>query len=807
MILTATPGAGKTTRLPPEFLNAVSGKIAILEPRRVATIGAAQRISEERGWRLGDEVGYQVRFESKTSNNTRLVFMTDALLLRRLVDDPELKEFDLIVIDEFHERNLNQDVILGVIKELQELGSPIKLLVMSATLDVERLKEFLPTSQHVDVPGKVFPLQIRHIQQPLRPATDRDFFERVATSVLSLARETSGDILVFLPGVGEIQRTQELLEEKRIGRALFQLHGSMPLQDQKEILKPHDSPRVILTTNIAEASVTVPGVDTVIDTGLAKVMEVNLKSGFSRLDLTRIAQFNARQRAGRAARQKEGVCLRLWTAHDEATQAEEMIPECQRVDLSQTLLLLAHLGISDFSSFAWFDSPPQALLKMALESLVDLQALDRQGRLTDLGKKLMTFPLPPRLAAMLVLSENTTAREDAALVAALLQDRDILLRGTEAHSGDECDVIYRLKILDDFQQGKKAGSLHYRQAQTVIESAEQLERLFNQTPARLEQKSIHQLLIHTHSNRLSRRRGGTARGVMVGGRGVTLAKESNVKTSEFFLSLQGVDFPNQPDSTISMACGLTKQFVLEELKDQIQVHEDTYFDEAKGQFYARRVRRFKDLDLDDPVLTPIKSEDIGDRLVDALVSRWDWVIEKNENLAAWMQRWNFFVSGAPEFSEELSSDKIKEALQSAAFGKNKIDAVISDNLVRWIESVMDRSVIKKFHDECPSHFNAPSGHSHKIHYTPAEPPFTEIRLQEMFGVSATPRLGMGKTPLIFKLLAPNFRPVQVTADIASFWKNTYFEVRKELRSRYPKHSWPDDPLTALPVAKGTRRRT
>jgi ATP-dependent helicase HrpB len=807
VILTATPGAGKTTRLPPELLKVVPGKIAVLEPRRMATVGAAGRVSDEQNWKIGEEVGYQVRFESRISKKTRLIFMTDALLLRRLVDDPELKEFDLIVIDEFHERNLNQDLILGVVKELQELGSSIKLLVMSATLDVNRLQQFLPESAAVDVPGKVFPLEIRHNSQTLNLATDRGFIEKVAEVTVSLAHERSGDILVFLPGVGEIHRVQESLYEKKLARDILPLHGSLSLNEQKEVLKIHDRPRVILATNIAEASVTVPGVDTVVDTGLAKIMEVNLQSGFSRLDLSRIAMFNARQRAGRAARQKPGLCLRLWTIHEEITMDEEMAPECQRVDLSQSLLLLAHLGIKDFSSFAWFDSPPGPLIKMAKHSLQSAHAIDVDGRLTSEGKKLMNYPLLPRWGALLNFSEKSGDTQLAARAAALLQDKDIVSSKSEASSGEECDVTYRLGIIDDIKRGRHPGGIYQRQAQTVLESAEQLQRLVPRSEAPSKQSEpLRRMLLLTQTDRLCRRRKGSDRAVMVGGRGVRLAKESHVRESEFFIALNGVDFPGQPDSTVSLACGLSKQFVLEILKNEITMHEDVYFDETKGQFYSRRIRRFKDLDLDEPVLSSIRPEDLGERFVEALLSRWPWIVEQNEGLKHWMVRWNFFTNLDANYTTELTPDHIRQALNFASYGKTKMNEVLAEDLVRWLESTMEKTILKQFHKEVPPRFTAPSGQSHLIHYSDSEGPFVEVRLQEIFGLQATPKLGFGKTPLTFKLLAPNYRPTQVTSDIASFWKNTYFEVRKELRTRYPKHSWPDDPLTALPVAKGQRRK-
>ncbi len=398
VVLTATPGAGKTTRLPPALLQAVQGKILVLQPRRMAAVAACSRVAEERGFRIGGpEVGYQVRFDSRVSRDTRLIFMTDALALRQLLADSELGQVGLVIIDEFHERNLNQDLVLGCLRELQELGSPIKILVMSATLDTRKLLDFLPGSVLVDVPGVIHPLEIRHSTYPLSQRTDFEFIERVVGTVELACEEQRGDVLVFLPGVGEIHRVREKLEERRSAREIQVLHGSLQLNEQQKVLRGGgERPRVILSTNVAEASVTVDGVDAVVDCGLARVLQTDWKTGFSALELSRIALFNARQRSGRAARQGPGVAWRLWTIHEEVTQVAELPAEVERSDLSAAFLLLAHLGVSDFANFSWLDSPPTALMKLAVHSLRAMGALDSSNRLTDLGRRLNQFPLPPR---------------------------------------------------------------------------------------------------------------------------------------------------------------------------------------------------------------------------------------------------------------------------------------------------------------------------------------------------------------------------------------------------------------------------
>lgn len=806
LILTATPGAGKTTRLPPELLNVVPGKIAVLQPRRMAAVAAAARIAEERGWKLGEEVGYQVRFESKITAKTRLIFMTDALFLRRMIEDPQVSEFDLIVLDEFHERGLNQDITLGCLKELQEMGRPLKILVMSATLNVEPLLRFLPGSRHIDVPGKVFPLDLRHQTEGLSLRTDFDFINRVSTSVTQALRESGGDILVFLPGVGEIHRVESRLLEMGVRENIFHLHGSLPLTEQRKILSPADQRRVILSTNVAEASVTVPGVDCVIDSGLAKVNEVSFSTGFSKLELTRIGRFNADQRAGRAARQGPGRCLRLWTSFEETTQALQLPAECERSDLTQSLLLLSFLGVTDFGSFSWLDRPPGPLIDLGVRGLKAANAIDSSRRLTDFGRELMRFPLHPRWGALLLKAEEMGLGQLGARIAALVQDRDIVPERGEIHANTECDIVYRLELLADFEKGQSRG-LNVRQAAAVLESANQLEKLLNPRKAKADfsPDAVRRLLLSTQSDRLCRRRSQSERAVMRGGRGVKIDKESQVRRSEFFVAMNGMERPGQADTAITLACGVSKELVLEVLKDQITRVEDVSFNEEKGQVFARRQRRIQDLELEDPSLTPVPPGQAGELLAQALASKWDWLCEKNEPLGLWIKRWRFLGQHAPEYQETLTDAKISEVIQMAAFGKAKTQEVLDSDLVGLLESTLDATTLRALNKEAPEKFQAPSGVSHPIHYEDSLGVFVEVRLQEIFGLLATPKLAMGKVPLTFRLLGPNFRPVQVTSDLAGFWKGAYHEVRKELRIRYPKHAWPEDPYTAKPEAKGRRR--
>lgn len=787
LILTASPGAGKTTRLPPELLSAVSGKIIVLQPRRMAAVAASHRIAEERGWSVGQEVGYQVRFESRLSRDTRLIFMTDALLVRRMVDDPELNGVDLVVLDEFHERNLNQDLLLGALKELQELGRDIKILVMSATLDVEPLQKFLSNAGHIEVAGRVFPLEVRHSAESLHYQTDFAFFDRVTKAVTGAVQETPGDVLVFLPGTGEIRRLKERLST--LSRDLVELHGSLPLAEQQKVLSAPTRPRVILSTNVAEASVTVQGVDFVIDTGLAKVMITHPQSGFSSLELSRISLFNARQRAGRAAREKAGVCMRLWSPHEERTQAKEMPPEVERADLSSALLWLSHLGVRDFKNFSWFHSPSGVQLRVASQSLQTMGALNSSGELTDIGKKLMRFPLPPRLGMILLKAEEVGERRLGARVAAILSERDFV--SSESTTREECDITYRLQLLEEKARG----------SDPILQIAAQLEKLT--TGALGSGSDPKRLLLLSQRDRLCRRRTGTARGKMVGGRGVRLDARSQVRESEFFLALAGVDLTGQPETLVSLACGVDKNQLLSVLGEFVRVEESVEFVEEKAAFFSHRVRTLDGLPIEEPSLMPVVAELVQDRLAEILLNKWEWLTQQNKALGLWLSRWNFLCRIKPEFQDQLTREQIRQTLALACFGKKSVQAVIDENLVGFLEMSIDAAVVRVLHDQAPAMFKAPSGVSHPIEYL--EAPYVDIRLQEIFGLLETPRLGFDQTPIVFRLLGPNFRPVQVTADLQNFWRKGYAEVRKELRARYPKHSWPEDPYTAKPEAKGRRR--
>ena len=833
LIILAAPGAGKTTRLPPALLSIVARKILILEPRRMAAIAAAHRIAEENGWVVGEEVGYQVRFNNKTSSKTRLIFMTEALLARRMIHDPELQDVDVVILDEFHERSLYVDLTLGLLRELQELGRAIKIIVMSATLDAEKISRYLGDAVSLSVPGKLFPLVVHHQKSHQLLKTQNNFYENLVRVIQEAQKGTDKDILLFLPGIGEIERIKGFLfpwaEEKKI--EIISLHGSMQLEDQRNALKKSARQRIILATNIAESSVTLDGVNTVIDSGLVKIMKHDLRTGFSRLELTRISLSSAIQRGGRAARQFPGVNYRLWSKADESSFGRTDVPEILRSDLSESLLFLAAQGIQNFDSFAWFEKPSSVSIEYALRTLKSAGALNEKNELLEMGRKILHFPLPIRLGRLLIAGIENGCLELAAKISALLQERDILRKNTAVHFlGDnlECDLILRLNILNEFfilhhtAEGNmstlRTVNQHYQQ---ILHLAKQLSQKMNtqHISTDLSENEARQLLlVLAYSDRLCRRRKNSDRALMVGGRGVKLSDDSVVKKSEFFIALNGIEGSDNADTLVSLACGIEKDFLLTHFSDKIILKKEVIFNDEKEKFYQAVYRSLWDLPIEEPLFSLATSAQVSEKLPEILTDHWDRSLLKNKHLNSWWQKVTFVRSHMhylpsdiqTELADIFEGDCLNksfrlEAFSKACVGESKMDEVFKKNLIYFFEINMSHNLRRILQEELPNNLKVPSGSILPIHYPQGKAPYVEVRIQEIFGLNQTPTVLFQSIPIVLHLLAPNFRPVQITSNLESFWQNGYSEVRKEFRIRYPKHQWPEDPANGVAEAKGRRR--
>ncbi len=825
LILSAAPGAGKTTRVPPALSRTYPGKVLVLEPRRMAAVAACHRIAEEQNWTLGKEIGYQVRFENKTSSETKLIFMTEALLARQMLSDPELKGVDLVILDEFHERSASVDLTLSLLKELRSLGSEIKILIMSATLQSQEISKYLEAAPILEIPGKLFPLQISQQKNQQKLRIDKDFFESLKLKVKNCLSRTKNDILVFLPGAGEIRRLSNLLEEQVWTKEYLvcSLHGRLSLQEQTRILQKANQQRVILSTNIAESSVTVNGVDTVIDCGLEKVSTWDCRTGFSRLEIQRISLASSRQRAGRAARQKEGFCEQMWSSQDELSMAKDRPAEIQRIDLSEILLFLAHHGVRNFESFDWFQKPELSRLRMSLKKLFIIEALSSDGHLTPLGKEILHWPLSPELGVIFSHFSGLKQIKLGAQIVSCLQEPDFIKIKPEEHPEGltlESDLSFRLDILNGKIKLDRS-EIQFSALERVKDSANSLmtyfSKNFGQTnvnaSSTISDKFIKKELLKCWPHRLCRRRENTNRGICFDGHGVQLAAQSFVKESAFFLILNGVDGTLASETLVSSAIGLDKEDVMEVLKSRIELNQELKFNEDKQEILLSVQRKIGAIPLEEAQYQQPTPSQLQELLPKLALSRWDLWINDNKGLSQYLKRIEFLIQNV-QFVPDKCQDALQmfnledwkiQSLNEACYAENSYKTLISKDLYYYFENNLPEDIRHALAQEVPEEIQVPSGKTHKINYDNPNSPTLEIRLQEIFGWSQSPCLLYGNIKLTLSLLAPNYRSVQMTKDLNSFWKNAYADVKKELRSRYPKHSWPDNPLEAQAIA-GPRKR-
>lgn len=826
LVLVAEPGAGKTTRFPPQLLRSglipADLSVLMLEPRRLAARASAARIADEQKWTLGREVGYQVRFENKTTAETRLKILTEGLLGRFLQSDPELSGVAAVILDEFHERSQHTDLALGLLYELQQLSRPdLRIIVMSATLDAESVSRFLNDAPIVRVPGRTYPVTVHHGLKPLTLETGPALFERVSESVLNCVEGRSareGDILVFLPGTREIRGVRERIETRALkaGYATVELHGSLTLEDQDRAIRRETSPqggtlgKIVLATNIAETSLTIDGIGTVIDSGLARVARSDA-AGFTRLQLSRISMASATQRAGRAGRQGPGHCHRLWSRLDESSMAAFEQPEILRTDLTEPLLLLLAQGTRDPESFSWFEKPASHALNSAMTTLAEL-GFQKEGELTSEGRDALKLPVAARPAKLVLEAARRGAVTLGAELAALITERDLVMRSSDLkrQAGLESDVLLRWHMLND----PHARDVDRFAKQTCLRSAEQIERIARSlvkaqrsAPADLDELAL-KLLVASYPDRLARRRRvGEPYARMIGGKGIRLSPHSTVERSEFFVAIDSMEPPPHLKSNevqISMASRVDESWIEDIFPAFISVKTETVFDEDSRQVLDQTARFLRDLPLNEPKVKRASIESAHTVLLKACLDHFDVWFASRDDVKAIEDRLRFLET---QGSATDDTEKTRhEFLNEAVFGSTKLDEVLNKPLSEIYLRHLPPETARLLASEAPDRIDVPSGSRITVHYPPDRSPYIEVRIQEVFGWTASPKLAKGKVSLQLHLLGPNYRPMQVTSDLASFWKTGYPEVRKELRTRYPKHSWPEDPLTARAEAKGRPRK-
>ncbi len=816
-VLRAPTGAGKTTRVPPALLDtgfAESGRILVLEPRRVAARAAARRMSVERGTPLGDVIGYQVRFEKQAGPRTRILIVTPGILLRYLHDDPFLESTATVVFDEFHERSLENDLALGMVRLVQQTVRPeLRIVVMSATLAVERVADYLGGCPVVVSEGRLHPVEIcyeaRTEAQPWPAAT--------VSAVERLLDRTAGDLLVFLPGLFEIRQTAQHLEPlaQTRGLAVLPLHGDLPPEQQDAALLPLDRRKVVLATNVAETSITVDGVTGVVDTGLARQMIYDPAVGLDRLQLLPISKASADQRTGRAGRTRPGVCVRLWSESAHRSRPEQTDPEIRRVDLAGAALQLLALGETDVRRFPWLESPSEEQIAQALTLLRRLGALD--DGVTALGNEMVRLPVHPRLARLLIEGQRRGDPARAALAAALLSERDPFLRDSERRgAGDrhatESDVLDRVEALEEFERSRRTsfslGELHRGGASLILRTRDQLLRSLGERPVRRNadggaDEPLLLSLFAAFPDRLARRREpGSPRGVMVGGRGVRLAPWSGVTEAELFVCVD-VDAA-QGETFVRQASAVPRDALT---RDMVRSAIEVEFDSETERVIARKRIRYEDLIVQESHAA-LPEDEAARVLCAAASARWDRVLPPEDSSAGlFLLRARCLRDWMPELGlPPLDGAALSEFLPWLCPGRRSFADLRNADWLAVLHGRMSHAQWQAIEREAPERLEVPSGSQITLTYEAGRPPVLAVRIQEIFGLRDTPRIAGGRVRVLLHLLAPNYRPQQVTDDLASFWVNTYPLIRKELRARYPKHSWPEDPLTAEAQSRPRRKR-
>jgi ATP-dependent helicase HrpB len=809
LVLEAPPGAGKTTRVPRALLEARpgAGEVVVLEPRRLAARLAARRVAEELGEPLGERVGYQVRWDSVASARTRLRYVTQGVLLRRLLGDPHLHGVTALVLDEFHERQIEGDLVLALARRLARGPRPdLWLVVMSATLDGAPVAAFLGGAPRLRSEGQRFEVTIEHLDRP----DERPLPTQVAHAVGRLVREgLDGHVLVFLPGVAEIRRAGAALGElaARAGLAVRPLYGDLPADEQDRALAPSERRKVILATNVAETALTIDGVVAVIDSGLARLASHAPWSGLPLLRVGKVSRASAAQRAGRAGRTRPGRCLRLYTRHDHDSRPEHELPELRRLDLSETVLALRAAGVVDLAAFEWLDPPPPAALEQAETLLLRLGALDPCGAPTELGRRMLRLPLHPRLARIVCEAQARGVLAEGCAAAALLGER--VRRAPRAGAVGPSDVAFDLEALAAADRGDP-------RAQAIRRAQRQLVELCRATPApppRDPDQALLVSLLAGYPDRVARRRAPRSDEVLLAGGGAArLSPESVVLEAELLVAIDAEE-RRQPgrggaEAIVHTASAVEPEWLADLFPEALVERDELLFNEASGRVEAVRTLRYQELVLEERrgPPRPAEEEAAAQLLAEAALRRPGGVFDDPEAVVRLQERLFFAASLAPDAGLAAPDGaELRAAALELCRGRHSLDELAKSSLA---EALLGRLGARRARLErlAPERVTLPGGRQVRVHYQAGQTPSIASRLQDFFGAREGPRIGEGRVALTLHLLAPNQRAVQVTTDLAGFWTRHYPQIRRELARRYPRHAWPEDPLAATPPAPSPRRR-
>jgi len=803
VVLSAEPGAGKTTRVPHALLGEqwlAGKKLIMLEPRRLAAQRAAIYMAEQIGEKIGETVGYRIRGESKVGKRTRIEVVTEGILTRMLQSDPALPDVALVIFDEFHERSIHADLGLALTLDVQEhLRSDLRILVMSATLDGLAVASLLGDAQVVQSAGRAFPVETRYLDS--MPAGQIE--PAIVSGILRALREESGDLLVFLPGQREIRRVESLLQDKHIPSdvSVHLLFGDASPETQRAALAPSLSgrPKVILSTSVAETSLTIDGVRLVVDSGLARNAQFDPRRGMSGLVTVPVSQASADQRRGRAGRQQPGACYRLWTEQHHNQLPRFARPEILAADLAPLVLELARWGSTNGEGLRFLDPPPATHMAQAQALLRQLGALDSAGKLKRHGRSMADLPIHPRLAHMLIRGKELGLGTLACDVAALLEERD-LLRGVKDR---DVDLYSRWDAL-------RKGSMRDTFARDRLRSqASRLRLLIDARNDTMHDDRLGVLLALVYPERVAqRRKGSTLRYQLSGGVGAILPKGSML-SREKYIAIADVDGVGN-EVKIFLAEPLTEDDINEALGEQIVTSDDIRWDERQEAVVARRVRKLGAIELSEVPLSP-SNEAVKARMIEGIrmmgIESLPWTKHAMSirSRSEWLRASTLVSTEWPDVSDEHLMNTLDAWLGPYLDGIMKRSHLTRLDMSAIVNAIFSYEQLRQLDRLAPTHLTVPTGSRIPVEYAAGSPPVLSVRLQEMFGQMETPTVGGGKLKVILHLLSPARRPLAITQDLPSFWKNAYPDVRKEMRGKYPKHYWPDDPANAEPTKRAKPR--
>ncbi len=836
-VLVAPPGAGKTTRVPLALLDepwTKNKKIIVLEPRRIAARASAERMASTIGERVGETVGYRVRFGSKVSRATRIEVVTEGIFSRQILDDPELGGVAAVLFDEFHERSLDADLGLALARDAQTgLREDLRILVMSATLDGARVAKLLGEAPVIASEGRAFPVETRYLGRKADAPLERQMAETIAMAL----RADPGSVLAFLPGAAEIRRTQNFLAERVHDASveIVPLFGALDasVQDRAIAPAPKGHRKVVLATSIAETSLTIEGVRIVVDCGLSRVPRYEPDIGLTRLETVRASRAAVDQRRGRAGRTEPGMCYRLWDEPQTASFAAYTQPEILSADLSSLVLDLAQWGVSDPASLAFLDPPPAPALKEARGLLRELGALDGDGRITAEGQRLRALALPPRLARMIVDSQSLGAAHAAAEIAAVLTERGL--------GGDNVDIEVRLDQFrrDRSQRADSARALARRWASQVASAPSPLAGSDasearsrgrgggsttavgvrgtatptpNPSPQGGGEPTTGVMLALAFPDRVARNRGNGSF-VLANGRGAVIEQTSALSRAPFIAVAELTGTAAQ--GRILLAAPITQAEIELHFADQIETADEISFDRGAMALRARRRKALHAITLSEAPLALKPSAETARVLADGLISVGLDKLPWSKSSKQWRDRVMFLRKAEgdasqnpwPDLSDGALAAQREAWLVPVLYDKTSLKELSAGDLSDALMTLLPWELRARLEREAPTHFEAPTGTQLAIDYEAEQGPTIAVRLQELFGLNIHPSIARGAIPLVLELLSPAQRPVQVTRDLPGFWRGSYAAVRSDLRGRYPRHPWPEDPASAVPTRRVKPRGT